>query len=93
MKLATRSKKLPKNAMIEILRARLESGYKLKIWFSDGQKRTIDFGPFLESSGNPLIRAFRNAKRFAEFTVRDGDLMWGDYEMCFPIADLYEGRI
>jgi hypothetical protein len=22
-----------------------------------------------------------------------GDLMWGDYEMIFPIADLYRGEI
>ena len=22
-----------------------------------------------------------------------GDLVWGDYEMCFPLADLYDGGI
>ena len=22
-----------------------------------------------------------------------GDLFWDDYDLCFPIADLYEGRI
>jgi hypothetical protein len=93
MKLAPRSKKFAKNAIIEVVRARLDSGYKLEVNFSDGTSRILDFQPFLESSGNPMIRAFLDPSRFAEFAIRDGDLMWGDYEMCFPIADLYEGRI
>jgi hypothetical protein len=93
MKLARRLKKVAKSAVIEVVRARLDSGYKLDIHFSDGTSRILDFQPFLESSGNPMIRAFLDSKRFADFAIRDGDLMWGDYEMCFPIADLYEGRI
>lgn len=93
MKLARCSKKLAKDAVIEVVRARLESGYKLKIRFSDGVSRTVDFQPFLKSSQNPEIRAFLNPKKFSEFAVRDGDLMWGDYELCFPIASLYENRI
>ncbi len=36
---------------------------------------------------------FLDRARFAEFAVRDGDLIWGDYDLCFPIADLYENRI
>ncbi len=93
MKLASRTKRLAKDAVIEVESAQRESGYKLKILFSDGVSRTIDFRPFLDASGNPLIRAFLDPSRFAGFAIRDGDLMWGDYEMCFPIADLYEGRI
>ncbi len=89
----TLKKKLAKNTVIELVRARIKSNYKIKIDFSDGTSRILDFYPFLESSGNPLIRAFLDSKRFAEFVIRDGDLMWGDYEMCFPIADMYEGRI
>jgi hypothetical protein len=29
----------------------------------------------------------------AVFTLRDGDLDWNDYELCFPIADIYEGHL
>jgi len=93
MKLARRSRKIGRKDVIEVVRAQLESGYKLKIRFSDGAMHTIDFEPFLKSSRNPMIRAFLDRKRFASFSIRDGDLMWGDYELCFPIADLYEKRI
>jgi hypothetical protein len=55
--------------------------------------RTVDFEPFLKFSRNPTIRAFLDRKRFTDFAVKDGDLMWGDYELCFPIIDLYENRI
>ena len=93
MKTAIRRKKLAKNAVVGIVSAKYVSGYKLKIHFSDGSARTIDFGPFLQSSTNPIIRAFLDPGRFAEFNVSNGDLMWGDFELCFPIADLYEDRI
>ena len=93
MKVATCQKRLPKSAAVEVVGAKRESGYKLKIRFSDGASRKVDFGPFLKSSANPLIRQFLDRKKFGGFTVRDGDLMWGDYQMIFPIADLFEGRI
>ncbi|HEX4055816.1 MAG TPA: DUF2442 domain-containing protein [Tepidisphaeraceae bacterium] len=75
------------------MRAKHVSDYKLKVYFSDGATRTIDFEPFLKSSQNPMIRAFLDRARFAEFAVRDGDLMWGEYDLCFPIADLYENKV
>jgi Protein of unknown function (DUF2442) len=93
MKLARRSKKATKHNVIAVVRARVESGYKLRIQFSDGAMRTVDFEPFLKFSRNPTIRAFLDRKRFTDFAVKDGDLMWGDYELCFPIIDLYENRI
>ena len=93
MKTAQRKPKPAGNKTINIARATLQKGYKVKIEFDDGVVRTIDFGPFLESSRNPQIREFLDRKRFAKFEIQDGDLMWGDFELCFPIADLYEGRI
>jgi Protein of unknown function (DUF2442) len=93
MKLVRRSRKIRKNDVVEAVRVQHETGYKLKILFSDGATRKIDFEPFLKSSRNPMIRAFLDRKRFAGFTIKDGDLMWGDYELCFPIADIYENRI
>jgi hypothetical protein len=93
MKTVRRRPKLGVDKAISVVRATSLKGYKLKIEFDDGVGRTIDFGPFLESSHNPQIREFLDAKRFAKFKILDGDLMWGDFELCFPIADLYEGRI
>jgi len=93
MKPTTRKRKLAKGAIVDVVRARRMSGYKVNIQFSDSTSRTVDFRSFLQSSTNPLIRAFLDPKRFSRFAVRDGDLMWGDYEMYFPIANLYEWRI
>ena len=66
---------------------------RLKLSFSDGNHRIVDFGPFLASSRNPLIRAYLDPALFAQFTIKAGDIFWGDYDLCFPIADLYEGRL
>jgi hypothetical protein len=47
----------------------------------------------LHGSRNPLIREYLKSERFNNFRVEDGDLIWDDYGLCFPIADLYENRI
>lgn len=67
--------------------------YKLKLSFSDRSERVVDFEPFLRSSRNPLICCFLDPEMFATFRIEDGDLLWGDYQLCFPIADLYENRL
>ena len=46
-----------------------------------------------EHSQNPLIRADLVREKFENFRVEHGDLIWDDYGLCFPIADLYENRI
>jgi len=45
------------------------------------------------SSLNPLIRAYLDLDKFKNFSIEYGNLFWNDYDLCFPIADLYEGRI
>ena len=67
--------------------------YKIKLVFSDKNERIVDFKPFLEQSRNPMTRKFLDLKEFKNFTLEYGDLVWNDYEMCFPVIDLYEGRI
>ena len=79
--------------MIDIFRVEQVSDDKLKLSFSDGAERVIDFAPFLRSSRNPLIRAYLDPEQFADFTLEYGNLMWDDYGLCFPIADLYEKNI
>ena len=84
---------LSDNAVINIVRAEQVSGYKLKLYFSDGAERVIDFEPFLRGSRNPMINEYLDPKKFANFKLEYGDLIWDDYGLCFPIADLYENRI
>ncbi|MCX6582956.1 MAG: DUF2442 domain-containing protein [Candidatus Aminicenantes bacterium] len=67
--------------------------YKIRLVFSGNEERVIDFGPFLKVSINPMTRKFLDINEFRKFKVEYGDLIWNDYEMCFPIMDLYEGDI
>ena len=69
------------------------ANYKLKLSFSDGAQQTIDFEPFLRRSANPQIREYLDPARFSGFRVEDGDLVWDDYGLCFPVADLYGSKI
>lgn len=81
------------DAVIEIISAEYVADYKLRLRFSDGNERLVDFGSFLRDSLNPMIRTYLDLEKFKRFTVEYGDLQWNDYDLCFPIADLYEGWI
>jgi hypothetical protein len=39
------------------------------------------------------VRAYLDPDRFAQFELRHGELVWGDYELCFPIMDLYNNTL
>jgi Protein of unknown function (DUF2442) len=78
---------------LEVTEAKYVSGYNLLVNFDDGTRRVVDFGPFLKQAKNPMITKYRSIKEFKSFHIRNGDLMWGDFEMIFPIMDLYEGNI
>jgi hypothetical protein len=84
---------LAENAVIDIIMAEYVADYKLRLKFSDDKERIVDFGPFLRNALNPMIRKYLKLDNFKNFTVEYGDLIWNDYDLCFPIADLYEGRI
>ena len=79
--------------MIAIEQAEYVEDYVLRLRFSDGQQKLIDFGPFLQQSHHPCIRRYLDKEMFRQFIVADGDLLWHDYDLCFPIIDLYEGRL
>ena len=78
---------------LEVTEAKYVSGYKLLLTFNDGEIRVVDFGPFLAKARNPDTTDYRDLKKFKSFHLEGGDLMWGDYQMIFPIMDLYSGSI
>ena len=67
--------------------------YKLELVFNDSSRQIVDFFPFLSSSRNPHIRKYLDIEKFRNYSLDEGDLQWNDYDLCFPIADLYENRI
>ena len=67
--------------------------YSLRLSFDDGASQIVSFKEFLEESSHPEIRSFLEAKKFSTFRIEYGDLVWGDYELCFPVMDLYRNQI
>lgn len=67
--------------------------YVLRVEFDDGTHQNIDFGPFLMHSRHPDIRAYLQPQMFSAFRIEHGELMWGDYDLCFPVIDLYRNQI
>lgn len=78
---------------IEITGLTPTSDYRLRLTFNDGKEQEVDFLPFLSASRHPAIRAFLAPERFATYRLEYGDLVWGDFELCFPIVDLYENHL
>lgn len=81
------------NDVIKIESAKHIGDYLIKIFFNDGKEKTIDFKEFLHKSLNPSIIKYRNNNLFSNFQIIDGNLNWNDYDMIFPIWDLYSGKL
>ncbi len=81
------------NQVISIEQVKKLDGYKLQLVFNDQSSQVVDFQPFLSHSLNPLIRKYLAPDEFAKFEIDDGDLEWNDYDLCFPVADLYENKL
>lgn len=79
--------------VISIISAEYLGDYKIRFEFSDGSQKTIDFEGFLQKAKNPMTKKYLNQKDFKNFQLDQGDIMWNDYEMCFPIWDIYNGNI
>ena len=79
--------------VIEITKAEYVRDYSIRLSFSNGKKKTIDFKKFIESSSNPMTLQFKDKKKFSAFKIEYGDLVWGNYDLCFPIWDLHQGKI
>jgi hypothetical protein len=78
---------------LEVKEANYVSDYKIQRTFNDGTVREVDFGPFLAKARNPETTDYRDLTKFKTFRIEDEDLIWGDFQMIFPIMDLYRGNI
>jgi hypothetical protein len=79
--------------LISIKSADYIGDFAIQISFSDGVNRIVDFKSFLETSYHPSIRKYFDENKFKEFEIIDGNLNWNDYDLIFPIYDLYKGKI
>jgi len=69
------------------------SGYTIRLGFSDGFSRELNFQMFLEASSQPEIRKYLQEEQFKAFEISYGNLIWNDYDLCFSIEDLYSGNL
>lgn len=69
------------------------SDYVIRIRFNDGTESLVDFKSFLFKSLHPSIKKYLDEKNFSNFKIIDGNLNWNDYDLIFPIWDLYTGKI
>ena len=81
------------STLINIIPAIQTGEYRIRLVFDDNTVQEIDFKPILTRSHHPDIRAYLEPSHFADFRVEYGELVWGDYELCFPIIDLYRNTI
>ncbi|HZK75399.1 MAG TPA: DUF2442 domain-containing protein [Candidatus Kapabacteria bacterium] len=78
---------------LSVIAAKYADGYRLQVTFNDGKTRIVDFEKFLKDAPQPWITKYRDLKKFKQFKVENGDVNWNDYELIFPITDLYQGEI
>ena len=67
--------------------------YRLRVEFSDGNVTEVDLELFLRAAKHPGVRRYLQPRRFKQFAITDGVLQWNDFDLVFPMADLYDGVI
>lgn len=79
--------------LIRITEAHYTTGYSIEITFSDQSTQTINFEPYMIKSPVPNINKYLDKGKFKKFFVVDGNLIWKNTEMTFPLADLHSGKL
>lgn len=69
------------------------SDFAMRLTFNDGNEKLVDFKPFLTKSKHPSIKKYLIENNFRQYKIVDGNLMWNDYDLIFPVSDLYSGKI
>ena len=79
--------------IISIKSAKYIGDYAIRLFFSDGFNKLVHFKSFLESSLHPSLRKYLDESKFKDYQIVDGNLNWNDYDMIFPIHNLYIGKL
>ncbi len=82
------------NPIVKVISARYINQYRLSIEFSDGAIKEVDFEPFLIATNVDWVQQYLDFDNFKSFYIENGNLVWGeDWDLIFPIDQLYNGRI
>ena len=81
---------------VDVIKACYLEEYKIEIYFSDNTSQVVDFWPFLKKNDHPLFNQYHNIEAFKKFKIdpKAGNIVWGDdWDLIFPISQLYKGKI
>ena len=81
------------NQYISVEKAKYAGDYKIALKFNDGKENILDFKNFLITSQHPEIKKYQDINLFKKFNLKYGELEWNDYDLVFPIIDLYNNTI
>ena len=93
MKIVTEYDETVNVDVIEIESAKYAGNFVIHLDFNDGISQRVDFKPFLNTVLHPTVRQYLDEVKFQQFAISDGNLNWNDYEMIFPLEELYNGQI
>ncbi|MDX2249656.1 MAG: DUF2442 domain-containing protein [Bacteroidia bacterium] len=93
MKITERYSKKPLQKALYIKEARYIGDFAIRLTFSDGHRNLVDFKPFLESTRHPAIQKYFEESLFKNFQIQQGNLDWNDFDLCFPLEDLYKNSL
>ncbi len=78
---------------ISIKTAKYVGDYVIRIFFNTNESKIVDFKPFLQQSIHPSTKKYLNENMFSNYKIQNGNLNWNDYDLIFPVNDLYENKI
>ncbi len=78
---------------ISVKTAKYVGDYVIRIYFNTDEGKIVDFKPFLQQSIHPSIKKYLNENMFSNYKIQNGNLNWNDYDLIFPVNDLYENKI
>ncbi|WPP51110.1 DUF2442 domain-containing protein [Catalinimonas niigatensis] len=93
MKITEQYTEQPDQNSLSVTDAHYIGDFAIRVTFNDKYKKLVDFKPFLEQAKHPAIKKYLDENQFKNFRIKDGNLDWNDFDMCFPLEDIYKNAI
>ena len=82
------------NSRLNVTRAEYAGKLCLRIYFSDGTSKTVDFAPFILKHPHPQYNRYLDPRYFKKYSIEYGNVVWGkNWDMVFPVEQLYSGMV
>ena len=59
--------------LAQVVKADYRGGHRIRLTFSDGREKTVDFKPWLEG---PIFEPLRSEEYFRQFFLESGTVCW-----------------